>query len=300
MCIQGKMTNKESASPNDILQKELRAAHEKGHALVEIARDAMGNGQRICDMAKAMDDISQIAPELLDTETQITLWQNVNQAADELLHGMRSVYDAVIIAGGTATFASTSATSSITEAEPMVLHYYSERRVVVSDVIDSFFEVVSRPEIADEVEKLLVTFGLDRSQVDKKSALELFHLAHEAFETPVTDNDPVSTSLIPLRECLNTVIESLLRLRPKQEKTGSDYNKLISIGRQIKKESIDDETVIEWANQYCKLKNSLSGAKQGQITREDWRRRLIQGTTFLNGFLKGLVIVRLSSKQVDK
>ena len=158
-------------------------------------------------------------------------------------------------------------------------------------------EFVSRPSQKDDVIQLIKEFGLDiPHQPNEKSPLELFETAHEAFARPLTQDNPVSTSLIPLRECIGSVIQGLIFMRPSQEEASNWKKKIISIGKQLKKDSLPDEVVDELAEECHSLINDLSGFKTGDINREDWLIWLNRGTSFLNSLLKGLESSRLSRK----
>src|SRR5437870_4098397 len=57
----------------------------------------------------------------------------------------------------------------------------------------------------------------------------LFETAWAAYEKPVTSSSPTNTSLIPMRECINETIVTLLCRCPGQEPTPNQYAKIISI-----------------------------------------------------------------------
>ena len=152
-----------------------------------------------------------------------------------------------------------------------------------------YVEFISRPSQKDDVSQLLKEFGLDiPHQPDEKSPLELFETAHEAFARPLTMDNPVSTSLIPLRECIGSVVQCLILMRPHQEETGGWKKKILSIGKQLKKDSLPNAVIDEWAEECHSLIDDLSSFKTGDIEREDWLIWLNRGTSFLNSLLKGL------------
>lgn len=104
------------------------------------------------------------------------------------------------------------------------------------------------------------------------------------------------TSLIPMRESIRSAINVLLRRRPKQEKARNEWAKIVSIGKQLKRDGLPKSIVNSWAAQWTNaLKTYLSPAKEEDISREEWRRRLARSTLFLNGFLGGLDPSKLKS-----
>lgn len=160
---------------------------------------------------------------------------------------------------------------------------------IFKDYWRRFEQFASRPALKDEVVQLFRDFGFDVPQAPgEKSPLEQFEIAHTSFLNPVTEDNPVSTSLLPLRECIDTVVASLIRMRPHQEPAQGHRNKIISIGIQLKKTSFPQTIVEELADQWHSLHDDLSGSKKKNITRDDWLARLNRGTSFLHGLLNGL------------
>jgi hypothetical protein len=149
--------------------------------------------------------------------------------------------------------------------------------------------VLDRSADEGEVLQLMSGLGLDIPRPGHKSAAELFSEAHAAYTTPVTDADPIASSLIPMREAIRLAIVALLDMRPSTEKTRSEWDKIIPIGSQLKVESIPKERVKTWAVQWGTLLNyDLSPSKSHRLTREELRTRIVRSTLYLKGFLPGL------------
>ena len=123
-------------------------------------------------------------------------------------------------------------------------------------------------------------------------------IAQEAYDKPLTSTNPVSTSLIPLRECIQAVIDGLIMMRSIQEETGRNAKKkIISIGRQLKKDTLPDEVVLEWAEEWSDLKSTdLDQSKRRDMSRRDWLVQLNRGSSFLYSLLKGLDLAKLKRK----
>ena len=163
------------------------------------------------------------------------------------------------------------------------------------DAWDNYVAVVSRPSLINEVRDLLLSFGLDRAQPAKKSCLELFDAAHAAYSQPASPDIPASTSLIPMRECIQEALDSLLRRRPSQEQTGSSEKaKVRSVARQLRRQGVAAETIDGWGDEWHRLNDeALSGSKRAALSREEWTLRLMASTRFLHSFLTGLDQFRL-------
>jgi hypothetical protein len=59
-------------------------------------------------------------------------------------------------------------------------------------------------------------------------------------------------------------------MRPSQEEVGNWKKKIISIGNQLKKDSLPEDVIYELAEECHSLIDDLSGFKTGDIKREDW------------------------------
>ena len=119
--------------------------------------------------------------------------------------------------------------------------------------------------------------------------MELFITAHETFAKPVLNSNPISTSLLPMRESIRLTIDFLLKHRREQEKTKNEGEKISSIGHQLAHDSISDEQISTWATiWYSELDNSLSPSKEEDISRTEWQKRLVKSTHFLKSLLSGI------------
>jgi hypothetical protein len=256
-----------------------RKEAEEAVRRVEIVK---GNLQSIIDEANLTKPIIPfIRPQ--DAEGLINIWSLVGSQVSKINMSLDEISPSSDSAGSTATVSSTIISGA----------YTNNRLFIDSQDFQSvwipYVEFVSRPSQKDDVIQLLKEFSLDTPHKSGgKSSLELFETAHEAFAKPVTQNNPVSTSLIPLRECIGNAVQSLILMRPHQEETGGWKKKILSIGKQLKKDSLPDEVIDELAEECHSLIDDLSGFKTRDIEREDWLIWLNRGTSFLNSLLKGL------------
>ncbi|MFC1929703.1 hypothetical protein ACFLW6_02395 [Chloroflexota bacterium] len=147
--------------------------------------------------------------------------------------------------------------------------------------------VIDRQADKDHVLSLMRQYDLSRAPAGQKSPEELFQTAWTAFERPVSSGSPVSTSLIPMRECINATVATLLRRRPKQEQTKRS-EKILSIGNQIAHNTIAWSMIQSLQNRHDSIMDNLSAAKQSDFTREPWGDLLRQATLFLRQFFETL------------
>jgi hypothetical protein len=269
---------------NERLVTEIKHARDEAQQAYVITRDIGGNLQWAIDEADAtIPLVPYMSPP--QAEGMIGLWSSLASQAGELKGILGEISMDSDAVGGTASLSSARASGIFTPGVPF-FHDSDFQNVWRA------YEVhASRPQLKDEVEKLLIRFGLDKPQhPTEKSPLEQFNTAHEAFTTPVTPTAPASTSLIPLRECIHSVLDGLSQARPIPERTGKNQRrKVISIGSQLRIDSVPQDVVQEWADEWHDLNSGdLSGAKRKDISRDEWQRRLRRGTLFLHSLLKGL------------
>jgi len=136
--------------------------------------------------------------------------------------------------------------------------------------------------------KLLHEFGLSTAAPGKKSPTELLEAACAAFEKQVTQGCAASTSLIPMRECINSTVAALLQRRHEQEPAKSRRHKILSIGRQAARSGIANWAIESIAMKWEKMSDELSSSKQKDVSREEWMAILRRAMILLIEFLQSL------------
>jgi len=268
------------------LDRQLTDAEAKGKQLTAKGRELTKAGQFITDLSQATKGVIEVHRPPTNVELLINDWSATNEVVDHALASLGKVeLSSITSASGTAAYTSSDSyqTTIVLGAVP------AYARPIVIERINALNEVIGRSVEAAEVADLLRKFGFDQAPRGKASAFELFNTAHSAFEGPVTEDNPVSTSLIPIRSALNVVIAELLRRRPKQEPAKNEWAKIQSIGRQLKSESVPNKIVDTWAYQWGQLLDRyLSPAKDQSLDRSEWQHRLQQATLFLKSLLNGI------------
>lgn len=267
---------------------QLRSIITKAKEHASDAQTTLGNlGSRlqviIDDADVAVPLVSYIEPAKI--EGLAVLWDEVSRQTGYIQSSLKEVYSITDAVSGTASLTSVTISGILSRD---IIPFSADPSF--RDAWVHFTEVTNRPTLKDEVINLIRTFHLDIAPPAKKSPLELFQIAHRAFEFPVSQSNPVITSLLPMREAVESALDELLRLRPRQEVTGSSYSKkILSIGTQLKKGIISDVVVQEWTDQWHDISDKdLSASKRYQMTREEWSRKLNRATQFLFSFLIGI------------
>ena len=267
---------------------ELRSLISNAKNQASEAQNTLGDiGVRIQDVIDAADAelplVSYMDPASI--EALALQWNQLGEQTAQIRLVFENVQSSTDSASGTATLTSVTTSGIFSRGIAPFAHDPNFEHSWVH-----FIEVTSRPEKKLEVFRLMKEFRLDISSAGSKSSLELFQTAHQAFESPVSQSNPISTSLIPMREAIESSLDELLRLRPIQQASGhGNRKKVAAICAQLKKDSVSDLVVQEWGDQWHDINdNDLSSSKRQNITREEWSRRLNIATLFLYSLLTGL------------
>lgn len=219
-----------------------------------------------------------------EVSNQFQYWNEVNNQLGSITPLSGSLFSTTDYMAGTASTSSASVIGFVSQNHQSLSEING-----FSDIWEDYNNVVTGTSVFGKIRDILCDFHLDNGPSGELSPLELFNTAIDAYYSPVT-GDPAITSLIPLRESISSAIKMLLRFRPKQEKTGSsDQQKIISIGKQLKKDITSSTMVSKWAEEWHKINNKdLSDAKKSNVSRKEWTTRLFRAANFYYGFLSGL------------
>jgi len=79
---------------------------------------------------------------------------------------------------------------------------------------DKIKEITQKETTEKEIIEIMHYLKIDTNMKGIKSPIEQFRIAQSAFKNPVQDNNPISASLIPMRESIKCTIDYLLKHRP--------------------------------------------------------------------------------------
>jgi hypothetical protein len=262
----------------------ISTAKEKAENSQTTLGDISSRMQNVIDGANATLPLIAYM-DTTNVEEVAVLWSEIAKQTEHSYHWLEGAYSSSDSASGTVSLSSTTISGIFS---PKITPYSVDPDFHAAWI--HYIDVANRPTLKADVINLIQTFHLDIAPTGKKSPLELFRTAHQAFESPISKDNPVITSLVPMREAVESALDELLKLRPQQESTGSSHSKkILSIGAQLKKDFISDVVVQEWADQWHDISDKdLSASKRYHMTREEWSRKLIRATQFFHSFLTGL------------
>lgn len=226
-----KKENKDFKDPRrEELKKDLEEEKEYGKQKIAFGRDYAKEGQFDYDLADAMLETVSYIPDNADWEGLISNWKALN------VRNERGIQEVMLVFSDTSGSSSSAAFDSSSVLNNSVNDITPNRKTAALAAFGGVHDVIHRnSRKEDDVLTLIQRFDLDKAPRGKKSPSELFQTAYQAFENPVSDTNPVSTSLIPMRGCLQATIDELLRRRPRQEEARSQWDKIVSIGNQLKR-----------------------------------------------------------------
>jgi hypothetical protein len=253
----------------------------------KIHQEGIKTDQEIIDLANATKDVLKYPTgDHVDWELSIDQAQRLVNEQSSRLRGLRSVLQSSSLN----STASGTVLSMVGFSYPLDPSMYPSPSVYADadTARKNLVNVIDRSINQEEIVTWMKVFGLDKSYPNEKTAIEHFRTAWAAYEMPLTSTSPVNTSLIPMRECIETVITQLLQRRQQQEPAKSWRDKILSLGKQAVLGGITESDVVSWANEWEKLVDALSGAKKSSYSRPEWLALLREATLFLKSFLLGL------------
>jgi hypothetical protein len=288
------MDNSSEMNEKESLQKIIQATiDDVASKKIEAGHKITAAGQQLLDEARATLLILDVPDIPINYPVVISGWNNAYKSGLNEVGGYPD-YRASGSAAGTAT------SSLYADKEEFIYKVYTFSEENKQKGIKAISNLVTFVETSNTKEKalsIMQEMGFNEKSSERLSPTEQFVIAYEAYEVPVTNDNPASTSLIPIRECISGILEDLLRRRPVEEKARNQRLKIISIGRQLKLDDIEQLIVEDWADEWLQLLDNLSSSKESTFSREQWRTLLQEATNFIIGFLSVLDIVKVNRKR---
>jgi len=270
----------------DELKELIIESKIKSEEIKRQSGDLLQWSQYMIDLADASEKVAINLPSTgIDWKDKIDSWKYLNQQQYQVILGMKNItIQNVSSSGNNATYAMADFTnvSNFINSIPYDIQGDTLAAAVrLGHVIDRFAE-------KEKVMLLLKQYGLINSVPGRASPVELFNTAWAAFEQPIREGSPAATSLIPVRECINSTISELLRRRPRQEPAKSAQNKIMSICKQLAVPGYSPQAIQYLAERWNRLVDELSDSKQRNYSREEWRVCLLHANLFLMDLLQCL------------
>jgi hypothetical protein len=161
----------------------------------------------------------------------------------------------------------------------------------IVDAVPHFYRIITQNPLADEVRSGMSRLRLDKMRgEDKRNAMDLFDESKIALDRPTTGEGSPVAVLIPLRECVNTILSELLRRRPVQEEASKVRDKVASIGGHCGRPGLSTQHFERLADNAHGLIDELSGGKQSAISRD----------SLINLHQKSVLLIKALLDSVDE
>ena len=262
---------------------------KKFKLLGKTSREIQKKGIEINKIGQTGIDLAALASSMLDLDPKLINYDILDNAITGLsstLHYMDTDLENM-----TPVYNSTSASTVsivVRSFSPEDVQFNNDNDYLYCNIYRDLEQIPDLIEDKQKAVKLMKEFGFDQSYTGMKSAIDHFQTAHDAYEGPVNKNNPVNTSLIPMRSALTEITNTLLKKRPQQEKAKNNEEKIKSIVFQVRRVGIENATIETLAKEYDGIINDLSSSKNSSIQREKWRSLLRSSTIFIQALLESI------------
>ena len=267
------------------LDRTLEAAAQTGETIKKKGLELSSVGQSIVDWAGLTREAAASISDPAATRDLTAAWERTNAAALYLNIRLASVVTLV-----TST-ADASNVSSLLNIYPTAgtIQGYPLVGYKTSGPLERMHELANRNDQQEAVAGLLEVLGFRRAVSGQLSACDHFETAHRAFSVGVAAANDATTWLIPIRECILTVLSRLLARRGTQEEAKGTVEKVLSIGRQLGWTELAASHFDLLAHE-CKriLDDELSPSKQKAHPRLQSASILFAATLWLKSFLSSI------------
>lgn len=258
--------------------KDLNSIIDLGHEIIIGYDKSKTTIQHHIDQAMLWKEIIPLTSSDLDLE-------QIEIPVKTLEHKYQSIlsHKEIISLGATDTSSTFTLSASASFANPDYIEpVYQEK---ANPYIVKLHDIVTQSTKKDTALELMGKFGFSKAPGWRKSASSQFEEGWAAYEAPVTQNNPATTSLIPLRESINMIISELIRRAPAQRKAKNEKEKICFILEELSLRPIEEIEKEEFSKQWSSINDELSESKSLAYTRNKWHECLLIATNFIIGFL---------------
>lgn len=183
------------------LLRLLRESKKNGQEIVKKSSDFLQFGQQVIDLSDVSQELlGYVIPSGIDLEPAIRGWEYVRMQENTILESMGSISLPMAMTSG---IAASYAMIDFANPDTIIRFVLPDNQDKARTAAEKLSSVIDKKGEKNETLLLLRQYGLANAPPGQKSPVELFETAWAAFDTPVTPTLPASTSLIPMRECIN-------------------------------------------------------------------------------------------------
>jgi hypothetical protein len=246
------------------IETDLREAQQKAHFAGEIAQGMHQYYSALPEERLTADEWSR----------QTGMWQGLYESAAESRPALTfsNTFWARTYAVATTSNTVVFSTDVSGLVEAPLIHAVQGRIV----------KIFQRTPLLDDARAGIRRLGLDHVRGHHQTALSHLEAAQNALGSGATP------ALISVREAINTTVAQLIARRPKQEKASSHRDKVVSIGKQCGRPSLNESYFEELGTDGQRLVDRLSGSKGKALTRQEVSDLFNEGLVYMNALLGSL------------
>lgn len=268
--------------------------YKNGEEIKRHAHRLLKYGQNTMDLA----DASRKAAELLDPPWD-SFWENGAKSWNRLAAEQESFLNKNASSGfSPITVSSSSASLCVVDlanldfAEQWAVTGAGDNAKVAAEQLSM---VLDRFADKNTLISLIKSYGLNWAHTGAKTPVDLIETAIAAYEKPTSGQISANTSLLPMRECCNSIVTVLINRRPRSEKASSQSAKIKSIGAQLGRDSNPCGAFDALSAQWVELWTDLSNSKKANYTRFEWQMFLKKAILFLLELLQSIEPNKMNS-----
>lgn len=281
------MNNDSNDKKEEFLQK-VYDVRKGGEKIKEIGQGLVAWGQRAVDLADGTDRVTRyIDPSAgINWGSKTASWGRLSDMQGRFLVDYSDPANEA-----TMSTSSTSAAAVVAEygnPDYVAQHAFYGKELEARTAAVEFSAIIEEFANKDRLMSLLEAYELDKARPGEKASIELLETAVDNYEKPVSEGFAAAASLLPMRSCCESTINQLIQRRPMQEKAKSQGAKIVSIGEQLRFDSIPSDFFESLAKQWQDILNQLSGSKFANYSRPDCKMYLQKAIFFLLELLQSI------------
>lgn len=250
-----------------------------GQDIIQSARMAGDVAGPLLEIVENLPE-SELSPERLDGE--IATWRALHETGVRLRASATPVSAFVAAASGVIN------TTASGVAMTHVLPVDGPDQRMVAAARTRLFDTLNRGPLVARARLSMARLDLDKNRGNHRPALDLLEEAAACIDRPAISGGRPSSVLIPLRGAIESVIEDLMKRRPRQEPAKKWSDKVASIGATCGYSYLAPAYFPNLCATITPLWDRLSGAKQDDLTREQVVELFGRGAAFLNALMDGV------------
>lgn len=240
-----------------------------------LARDVIGCVSKLVD---AVEDDSELSPGQ---------WNGITRPLEGLHHQAIRVQQTEF-RSFTSAVSGTGLTVTTVIDQLSRLDHPTPLQYAVRNAASGVYQIFSRQDLSSQIVERLTQLRLNTGGGNKQTPIEQLEDAKAAIEQPTHGEGVPVAILIPLRECIQSVVKELMRRRKKQEGASSFKAKILSIGNQCGHVGLAHGHFARLGDDGHALIDRLSAGKDSAMSRDELGHLFHQGTLFLKTLLDSI------------